>query len=463
MITYILILAFYIFFIAFVWKDLVRGIYFVILLLPTYLIRFYLFGVPMTLLEGMILLLFLMWLIKLYLNKRLDLTITQWLRNKFQPEATQIKHIRYNLIPTILRWPILLFITAATIALFFSAQTMAAAGIWKAYFIEPIMFLLIFVYHVKKNSQLNKIITGFALLTLIIFIYALIQKLTGWNINNINWYLPETRRITTFFGYPNANGLLLAPLGVLLFSTLWLKEKLWLKIIKFVAFISSILTIIWAGSEGALVAMAFGTLIILIAKKRTRFLAAFLVGLFILLIIINPTVKGLFLEKITISDFSGQIRQAQWLETLTMLKDRPIMGGGLASYQMAIEPYHQTGIVINGQWQPVEIFLYPHNFFLTFWSETGFLGLIAIVWLLISIGILIYRINIKKKWLPKYKKNYITNLSLGLTAAFVTIIIHGLVDVPYFKNDLSIVFWILIGILIVLYNHTVNKNIARLE
>jgi len=35
-------------------------------------------------------------------------------------------------------------------------------------------------------------------------------------------------------------------------------------------------------------------------------------------------------------------------------------------------------------------------------------------------------------------------LKLGLLGALVVIIVHGLVDVPYFKNDLSLLFWLII-------------------
>jgi hypothetical protein len=31
-------------------------------------------------------------------------------------------------------------------------------------------------------------------------------------------------------------------------------------------------------------------------------------------------------------------------------------------------------------------------------------------------------------------------------AAMVAIIIYGLVDVPYFKNDLSVLFWTILGL-----------------
>jgi hypothetical protein len=37
-------------------------------------------------------------------------------------------------------------------------------------------------------------------------------------------------------------------------------------------------------------------------------------------------------------------------------------------------------------------------------------------------------------------------MQLGIVLAMVAIIVHGLVDVPYFKNDLALEFWTLLGI-----------------
>jgi len=36
---------------------------------------------------------------------------------------------------------------------------------------------------------------------------------------------------------------------------------------------------------------------------------------------------------------------------------------------------------------------------------------------------------------------------LGLLCAMVVIIVHGLVDVPYFKNDLAVMFWALVAMI----------------
>ena len=37
-------------------------------------------------------------------------------------------------------------------------------------------------------------------------------------------------------------------------------------------------------------------------------------------------------------------------------------------------------------------------------------------------------------------------IHLGVFAAMLAVIVHGLVDVPYFKNDLSLEFWALVGL-----------------
>ena len=37
-------------------------------------------------------------------------------------------------------------------------------------------------------------------------------------------------------------------------------------------------------------------------------------------------------------------------------------------------------------------------------------------------------------------------MQLGIVLAMVAIIVHGLVDVPYFKNDLALEFWTFLGL-----------------
>ena len=43
----------------------------------------------------------------------------------------------------------------------------------------------------------------------------------------------------------------------------------------------------------------------------------------------------------------------------------------------------------------------------------------------------------------KHAKNVV---AIGIMAAIIYMFIHGIVDVPYFKNDLSTQFWVFLAI-----------------
>ena len=124
---------------------------------------------------------------------------------------------------------------------------------------------------------------------------------------------------------------------------------------------------------------------------------------------------------------SLEIRSHQWQETGNLLQDHWLAGTGLNGYQKMMADYHHL------PW--LEIYLYPHNIFLNFWAELGLLGLVAFI-ILFS-----YLIDGLRK-LIKTKHE----LAWPITLAWLTWFIHGLVDVPYFKNDLSVLFFILLAL-----------------
>jgi len=72
---------------------------------------------------------------------------------------------------------------------------------------------------------------------------------------------------------------------------------------------------------------------------------------------------------------------------------------------------------------------HPHNLFLAFWLQAGLIGLLAFL------GLLWYWVKIVlKKPSSVYK-----TISFAVMAYFL---LHGLVDTTYFKNDLAILFWL---------------------
>ena len=77
---------------------------------------------------------------------------------------------------------------------------------------------------------------------------------------------------------------------------------------------------------------------------------------------------------------------------------------------------------------------HSHNILLAFWLNMGLMGLVAFVWLCWK----------ALPWLLEQDKKERRIAALML----VVILAHGMFDVPYFKNDLSFQFWLLMAILL---------------
>jgi O-antigen ligase len=84
---------------------------------------------------------------------------------------------------------------------------------------------------------------------------------------------------------------------------------------------------------------------------------------------------------------------------------------------------------------------YAHNIFLTTWSEVGLIGMIAFAVILFGL--------MWRAWRSVDSARDTRPLLWGLFAAWVVFVVHGLVDSPYWKNDLSLEFWILAGLEVV--------------
>ena|SRR3989338_10700017 len=413
---------FFILFAVLAAKNLKWAIYLLIFALPSYQIRFNLGFLPCTVLEGMIAAVFIVWMIR---GRREDIR--------------DIKDIKY-LISFIA-----LFLVAATIAIFTGPELQAAAGIWKAYFLEPILFLIVIISTLKKEDMKN-VFMVFALSALIMSILAIYQKITGNLIDNLFWADEATRRVTGVFNYPNALALYLAPAVVMLagyfvkrFTCLAERKSRRANILYNFFFsltvIAGFLAIYFTKSKGALAGILAGLVFYALFYKNYR--KYFLVALIAAVAFVSFLISSGRLDLKGAASVEGgdsiSTRIEMWNEAWQMLREKPLLGAGLSGYQKAVAHYHSK--------KYIEIYLYPHNIFLNFWSEVGLLGLLGFL------GVIgyFYYVGFKEKLLAGRCQP-----SVVLMAGMTTLLVHGLVDVPYFKNDLSILFWILVGMMMVL-------------
>jgi O-antigen ligase len=121
-------------------------------------------------------------------------------------------------------------------------------------------------------------------------------------------------------------------------------------------------------------------------------------------------------------------RETIWQVSLDLIKQHPIAGIGPGNFQkeyLALQTFYPAYL----EWAVPQ----PHNIFLAFWLQSGMIGFFGFMLVLAFVFQTLLR-SIKDK------KNAL--LAASLLVYFIYTILHGLVDTPYWKNDLSVIFWI---------------------
>ena len=415
------------------------ALYSIVALMPSYLLRLNILGFPSTILEILILGTSLGILLHNFKKEN-------WLKTK-KRIIELYKKEKY--------WLILLAIIliSSIIAIIISPDKLKALGLAKAYIWEAMwIFILFLLYWQKENIE--KAILFLIPTTILVNLLNLYQFIKAEGIIEFDGF-SHNMRVTGPYNYPNAVGLFLAPITILFIYLVfkYFKEKKYLlTIFPILLILGNLFSIYQAQSEAALLAIAAAVFLLSLNFKYLRSLAI-IAAIGITLFAYQANYLEKIWEKLTLQDFSGTIRQHIYMESSEMLRNNFLLGAGLAGYQKSLENYHLDVLIMEREdgslfEQPVEIYLYPHNIILNFWTELGFFAMLSFLFIFIYYTIKNYYIFLKEKKL--------INLFLSLT--LITILIHGLFDVPYFKNDLAILFWFIIAASILTETTTINKN-----
>ena len=374
-------------------KTLTWGIYLVVFCLPLYLVRFKIFGIPTTVLEILIYVLFVFWLIKGFgFGEFKKLLIT-----------------RYSLLITVT-----LILIGVSLATVFSSDLRISAGIWKAWFIDPILFFIVLINAIKNSEQIKKVLYSLFLSGTVVSTISLVYLILG--------KLDPVGRLQAFYTSPNYLAMYLAPALIIGFGLITRKNIISSTFILF-SIICLVLSIIFTYSFGAwlgiVAALGFGFFIYLLKLKKR--LAWVILGFSLVFILILGYLaliqRGASLET----------RLIIWQRAFEVFKTHPILGIGPGTF----EGYPQ-----------------PHNIFLAFLLQTGIVGFIGFIWLLI--------------W---FLKTGFMNLAsfndarfiLILISMMIYILVHGLVDTTYWKNDLSALFWTVTALMVISKNRSIDE------
>jgi putative inorganic carbon (HCO3(-)) transporter len=375
--------------------------------MPLYVFRFKLVVVPTTPLEILILL-----TVALYVAGR-------WQTRSLRPIRTDLE------IPTAV------LLVAGVIAIAVSPDHIGAIGIYRAYFIEPVALFYVAFDLLRKQDDFRTLLAGFAIGTTVFAIL----NLGAWVIALATMKLADIdlgNAPKALYTSPNSVAMFLEPAVTVAAGFALYSDNRRDRTVALVCLPFLLASLVATLSRGGFLTLAVVALVVVLTMRRLRLklglLAALAVGGFVVLQIpfVARRMAHQFDPSYPYNTFEGRLEI--WRDTLHMLRDHPIFGAGLRAYAIVMRPYVTTPTRLPE--------LYAHDIFLSMWAELGLLGLAAFAVLL---GMLLWR-----GWSGFSKaEDFAKALLWGTSAAFVAILVHGLVDTPYYGNDLSVEFWML--------------------
>ena len=401
-------------------------VYLILLVLPTYLIKFNLFGLPINFLEIVIWIVFLIFLIFSFIRKDFSKKIIVFLKNPF-------------FIPWIL------FFSAGIISIFFSPDKRISLGIFKAYFIDSSMFIFMLLSLIKTKEELKKCF--FALLT-----SALVLSFVG--ISQYLFYPQylQDGRIKAFFSSPNYLSLYLTPLIFLI--PIMISKNGKEKLLPWVCLVVIAATIFLTYSRGAWLGLILGAIVFLgiyfIQKVRSK-KVKIIIPILVLLLAISSLpfiTKGVYNLGIVSTNriyTSDNVRKEIWTTSSEILSKNWLFGVGLGNFQKYFGDYTKDRINYPEYITPNA--LTPHNIILNIWLQTGLLGIISFIVFLFIFFIKCFR-NIKA--------NPVINVIL--ISSMVAILGQGLVDSSIWKNDLIIIYYFILFSSVIISNSKIKEN-----
>ena len=397
----------------------------VIVLLPWYVVRGTIAGIPVTALEITIAVLAVVWLFE-----------DRWyLRTVGAVQDVWTDH-RAILLGTTL------FVVSAALSLTISPDLRHGLGQLKAYILEPVLVMIIAIRVVRaKPWAWTWLAAALAVAAIEVSLLSISQLIWAWP--NLAPAELAQGRMSSFYNTANAVGLFVGPLVLMSLAMIGIRElPLRLRMLFGIAGVLGPVAIILSRSGGAMLAVLISGLVGLVLLfvrrlagmgRRFSWLVVAGLGLYVLASVIfvwwynapphvaNPYTRPGF------DTFT--VRQCLWEGTNGLLEDSPLLGAGLAGFPQTYQSYATCD---------AEPLVYPHMLVLNFWTETGLLGLLGMI--------LITGIWLQRAGEAIFSQGSAWWAGLAIFLPMVYWLVHGLVDVPYFKNDLAVEWWLLFAL-----------------
>lgn len=348
------------------------------------------------------------------------------------------KIFRWQPVSTYLNIPIFAYILATFLSVIFSSNFALSLHNFGTKTMEYIMLYFIVVEFVCDKRRLKNTVIVMLISAAMIGVDCIFQYFFGFDL--LRFRHLEAGRITASFQMPGDLAGYLGPALCLPLALCFLKLKKWMKYFLRVESILLLSLLMATFVRGAWVGLIVAVCFLGILENRKIIYSTFAI-LIILGIGIPHLIKAHFdilgrLKSIVfLADVSSLDRRAIWQVAVRMIKDKPIFGHGLSTFMGNFARYGKDYYYLKHGIIP-----YAHNCYLQIAAETGIVGLVSFLWLIGTF--FIYSIVSLKRIKDRFRHAVLAGISAGIIVALV----HSAVDTNLYSLQLSVLFWIMLGL-----------------
>lgn len=361
----------------------------------------------------------------------------------------------YPAVPKSVLYFLLLYFSAMTISAVMSNYPFAGIGTITQ---QIAFFIIAYIFYslISSARDINLYFTSIFVVACILVTFSLLAFSQG-DVSLLDILSPNRPRVSAIITNIEASTNFFVVSFPMIISILLLKRKYADKAIYYFFIFYFSLGLTLTMSRSAIIGIIVSTAIIFYLLNRRRFYHLVFSIAFILLLFLFYTPLNELLTTFLRIESGMSARDYIWKMSMDMIKDNTLFGIGPGAYQYEMLNYFPYML---GDWWG-RLFIYisevsgganlSHNFFLTFFTDMGILGIMTAV----ALPIIYLRIGIKT--LKKYKNDDPNNyyLIIALFAAGTSIILRnffngiGLLYVGGIQTDLP--FWLIFGSLIYFY------------
>lgn len=368
--------------------------YLTVFFLPAYLLRVAVLGIPANVFEIMVMILLVLQLSNKKYRKRFYNVL--------------VEHREYFI-------PAGMIFSGLLISTFVHGAYVRGFGIIKGWFLIPIvLFLLLRSFHSPQERK--NIFKALYWSSFTVSLAGLFYFFQG--------NLTYDGRLQAFFNSPNYLAMYLAPAVIIGVSLCEENRKVY-----FLSLGVILAALYLTFSYAAWIALLGAFMIcVVLAGKHAVFKKAYVAVLIIFIAFISQMGAKKMHDLLKLQERSSFASRIMiWKASAKIASDQWLWGVGPGNfqdtylrYQKYFPPYLEWAVP------------HPHNVYMAFWLQAGLLGFVGFLWLIWA-------------WIRRYlrlKENadpVLRNIMVGIMAY---ILLHGLVDTTYFKNDLAVVFWL---------------------